>query len=147
MTYYYNQKGVVSSRVIDIPFSFSPSGAVSYVDSQSAAAWRNKVITLLLTNRGSRVWYDRYGASLNDTLLFENMDSAVDLLRETVSEAFIRWAPEINLKDTLYNYDRNTGYLTVTVIYVTPDGTEDKVSLSQSSVTPSGDTLQVSWNG
>ena len=145
--YYYQQNGYVTSKTIDVPFSFSPSGNVSTTDSTSNAAWRNKVLTILMTNRGSRVWYDRYGASLNDVILFENVNSGVSALREAVTEAFIRWAPELTLQECLYNYDANTGTITVTVIYVLPDGTEDKVTLSQSSITPSGDTLQVSWNG
>lgn len=145
--FYYQPQSAVSSRVISLPFNFTAAGYVATVDSSSAEAWRNKIATLLMTGRGTRVWYDKYGASLSDLLLFENQQDATAMLSEAIADAIALWTPELSLVDTVYNYDANTGTLTVTVIYRLPDGTEDKIVLKQESVTTSGDALQVIWNG
>jgi hypothetical protein len=144
---YYTKIGMVDSKIIDLPFKFSQSGAVTTVNAQSAAAWKNKIISYVATARGSRVWYDRFGASISDALLFENYDTAATLLKESLSEAFVRWIPEVTLEEVLYNYDYSTGTLNFTVVYTLPTGSEDSITLSQSSVSSSGDTLQVGYNG
>lgn len=138
---------LLSAKTIDLPFSFSAGGAVATVDADSAKAWRNKVFSVLLTARGSRIWYDRFGASISESLSFENLNTIIPQLRESVSTAFIRWIPEVSLKDVLYNYDYSSGTLTASVYYLLPDGTEDTLTISQSFITPSGDTLQVGYDG
>ena len=144
--YYYQKQGVTTSKVIDLPFSFSSAGNVTVVESDSNAAWRNKILTVLMTDTGSRVWYDRFGASLS-TLTFENISDIVAVVKDSIAEAIGRWIPEITLEDVMYNYDSGTGTFTVTVLYRLPSGTQDRVSLKQESITSSGDSLQVVWNG
>ena len=147
--YYYRQKGAVSSRVINLPFSFTSSAQkhISNIDADSAAAWRNKVITVLMTDSGSRVWYDKYGASLSTALVFENMPQAIAFIKEAATDALMRWLPEISVANILYNYDAATGTLAITVVYNLPDGTSDNVVLTRNAVTTAGDSLQVVWNG
>lgn len=137
----------VAPQLIDLPFSFSPTGAVSTVKAYSDKAWRNRIKTVLMTNRGSRVWYDRYGAALPNVLTFENIDYIAGTAKAAISEAFVRWLPEIELSDVLYNYDWNTSTLKLSVVYVLPDGTEDSIALNYNSVNTSGNTLQAGWNG
>ena len=144
--YYYNQKSVFVNKTVEVPFSFV-AGRVSAVNAYSAAAWRNKIVAVLMTETGSRVWYDRYGASLPTLLTFETQREATSFLKEAINEAFIRWIPEVTLYDSLYTYDSSSATLTVTVTYRLPDGTEDRVSLTQTSTSSSGDALQVVWNG
>lgn len=131
-------------RVIDIPFAFGSGGYVSTVKDNSRKAWRNKIITILSTERGSRIWYDRFGASIN-TLVFDNVDTATTLLKDAISEAFVRWIPEVKLAQVLYNYDSNNAVLTITVYYTLPTGEEDAVTINQSTITSSGDTTQVGY--
>lgn len=145
--YYYQKQSSVASRVIDLPFRFTAAGSVATVESTSDAAWRNKISTILVTGRGTRIWYDKFGASLSDVLLFDSQQDVIAVLTDVVEEAFSLWAPEITLVDTVYNYDVNTGTLHLTVIYRLPNGTEDKLVLKQESLTAGGDTLQVVWNG
>lgn len=128
---------------IEVPFGFR-TGAVDTVSSDSTKAWRNKVFTVIATERGSRVWYDRYGAAIN-TLIYENVDTAVGMLKEAISEAFIRWIPEVSLSEVLYNYDRSNAILTFSVYYTLPDGTEDRVTITQNSTTGSGDLIQAGY--
>lgn len=144
---YYTKIGTVTSQVIDLPFNFSSSGRVAAVDDQSLSAWKNRIFTYIATERGTRIWYDRFGASISNALLFENFDTASALLKESISEAFIRWIPEVTLNDVLYNYDYSTGTLSFTVQYTLPTGSEDSLTISQSTITSSGDTLQVGYNG
>lgn len=143
----YGVTPLLTARVIDLPFSFSSGGAVASVDMNNAKAWKNKVYSVLLTARGSRVWYDRFGASIADSLSFENVNTLIPKLKESVSTAFIRWIPEVSLRDVLYNYEYSSGTLTVSVYYALPDGSEDTLTISQSLLTPSGNTLQVGYDG
>ena len=128
---------------IEVPFGFR-SGSVDSISSNGLKAWRNKVFTIIATDRGSRVWYDRYGAAVS-TLVYENVDTAVGMLKEAISEAFIRWIPEVKLSEVLYNYDKAGGTLTFSVYYTLPDGTEDRVTITQNSVTGSGDLIQAGY--
>lgn len=146
-TYYYQANGATGNKTISLPFAFTSTGAVATTDAYSPAAWRSKLLTVLLTGRGSRIWYDRLGASLLEALTFENNMDAIAVLKDAVNEAALRWVPEISVTDVLYNYEPNTGTLSITVRYQLPNGSEDQVSLSKSSLTTYGDTVQVTWNG
>ena len=146
-TYYYQSAGAMGNKTINLPFAFTSTGGVATSDSYSTNAWKNKLLTVLLTGRGSRIWYDRMGASLFEAFTFENSMDVAAALKDAINEAAVRWVPEISISDVLYNYEPNTGALNITVRYQLPNGSEDQIALRKNSLTNYGDTLQVTWNG
>jgi phage baseplate assembly protein W len=131
-----------NTSVIDLPFTLSVKGKVSSVADNSSKAWKNKVLTLLSTGIGERIWYYNYGANLND-LLFETSYEALSLAKAAISEMFAVWAPELILEDLVAAYDETMASMTFSIIYRLPNGEPDSVKIITSSLTAAGETIEV----
>jgi phage baseplate assembly protein W len=131
-----------NTSVIDLPFTLSVKGKVSSVADNSSKAWKNKVLTLLSTGIGERIWYYNYGANLND-LLFETSSEALSLAKAAISEMFAVWAPELLLEDLAAAYDETMASMTFSIIYRLPNGETDSVKIITSSLTAAGETIEV----
>jgi phage baseplate assembly protein W len=131
-----------NTSVIDLPFTLSVKGKVSSVADNSSKAWKNKVLTLLSTGIGERIWYYNYGANLND-LLFETSSEALSLAKAAISEMFAVWAPELLLEDLVAAYDETMASITFSIIYRLPNGETDSVKIITSSLTAAGETIEV----
>lgn len=131
-----------NTSVIDLPFTLSVKGKVSSVANNSSKAWKNKVLTLLSTGIGERIWYYNYGANLNE-LLFETSSEAVGLAKAAINEMFAVWAPELLLEDLVVGYDETMASITFSIIYRLPNGDTDSVKIITSSLTAAGETIEV----
>jgi phage baseplate assembly protein W len=131
-----------NTSVIDLPFTLSTKGKVNAVADNSSKAWKNKVLTLLSTGIGERIWYYNYGANLNE-LLFETSSEAIDLSKAAISEMFAVWAPELILEDLIAEYDETMASITFSIIYRLPNGETDSVKIITSSLTAAGETIEV----
>lgn len=125
--------------VIDLPFNLSNLGRVAAIKEYDHKVYQNQVVGLLATNPGERIWYERYSAGINN-VLFENSSDAVGLIKKSISEVFVRWLSHLSFVDINADFDSTTGQMSITVIYRTPNGTEDSVKIITSSLTPSGET-------
>ena len=133
-----------TSLVMDIPFNLGNLGRVATIPETDHKIYQNQVISVMGTNPGERIWYERYTAGIGDTL-FENSDDAVGLIQKSISEAFVRWLPQLSFIKADTSYDQTTGLLDVTITYRTPTGFEDSVKIITSSLTPSGETTVVAY--
>lgn len=134
------------SFVVALPFSFTQAGAVRRVSNTDPALWKSKVKTVLTTNDYERIWYKHYGAALQN-MLFNPEDLANLNVRAAVTEAFIRWVPELTLEDMTAIYDGDTGYLEFNIIYSLPTGGQDSVKITTAELTAAGETVKVISNG
>jgi phage baseplate assembly protein W len=132
---------------IDLPFKFTSGKTVKLARVSDPAFWRNKVLSTVQTTNGERIWYPIFGASLASTVLFENNNVATDVAYAAVSEAFVRWLPDLKFISLDSSYDSNSGTLSLTIKYILPNGDDDYVKISLGTTSPSGESASVIWNG
>ena len=128
--------------IIDLPFSFGNNGKVAVIKDTDHKAWKNKVLTLFSIDVDERVWYHNFGANVNN-VLFENNHDAIVEARAAIEEAFVRWAPELTLKEVTATVDEFQGSITLSIFYQIPTGELDSVKLSTESLTSSGEIIKV----
>jgi hypothetical protein len=133
-----------TALLIDLPFNISNLGRVATLPETDHKVYQNQVISVMGTNTGERIWYERYTAGIGDTL-FENSDDAAGLIKKSIGEAFVRWLPHLSFIKADVGYDSTTGILSITIVYRTPTGLEDSVKIITSSLTPSGETTVVAY--
>jgi phage baseplate assembly protein W len=131
-----------TTYVIDLPFSLSKKGKIATIPDNDSKVWKNKVLTLLSTGINERIWYYNYGANLT-SLLFETSGSAIADARTAITEMFTVWAPELTLVDIGAELDGATAQLTFSIIYKLPDGEQDSVKITTSSLTRAGEPIEV----
>jgi len=131
-----------TTYVIDLPFSLAQKGKITTIPDSDPKFYKTKVLTLLSTGINERVWYYNYGANLT-SLLFETSGSAIEDARTAITEMFTVWAPELTLVDIGVEFDGATSYLTFSIIYKLPDGEQDSVKISTSSLTAAGEPIEV----
>lgn len=131
-----------TTYVIDLPFSLTQKGKIATIPDNDPKFWKTKVLTLLSTGINERVWYYNYGANLT-SLLFETSGSAIADARTAITEMFTVWAPELTLVDIGAEFDGNISQLTFSIIYQLPDGEQDSVKISTSSLTAAGEPIEV----
>lgn len=131
-----------TTYVIDLPFSLTQKGKISIIPDNDPKFYKTKVLTLLSTGINERVWYYNYGANLT-SLLFETSGSAIEDARTAITEMFTVWAPELTLIDIGVEFDGATSHLTFSIIYKLPDGEQDSVKISTSSLTRAGESIEV----
>jgi phage baseplate assembly protein W len=130
----------MNSAGFSIPFSFNKVGKISsIVDDRDL--WRIRIHSLLLTRFGERLMRPDFGTNLPATV-FETEDLATEMAIKTISIAFNKWLPSLNLIEASPQYDNDSGSLTITIRYNLPDGSSDELSLSTGIFTRSGDLLQ-----
>ena len=133
---YYIPSAPTKYIAFDVPFSFRNGGA-AYVDLKDRAYWKNKVASVAATELGERVMRPTYGASLTSLVNFETAETIMGSISEAISEALRRWIPEINFSDVTGTYNYQTGTVTLTVAYTTPDNSEESVKIKTGSISSS----------
>jgi phage baseplate assembly protein W len=131
-----------TTYIIDLPFSLSQNGKIATIPDSDPKFYKTKVLTLLSTGINERIWYYNYGANLT-SLLFETSGSAIADARTAITEMFAVWAPELTLVDLGAEFDGSTSHLTFSIIYELPDGEQDSVKISTSSLTRAGEPIEV----
>ena len=140
-----NTSGSFSPRTtytISLPFNISSNGKIAIISDNDPKAWKDKVISLLSIKENERIWYRYYGADI-DSLLFESGNLSAGEVATAIRETFIKWLPELTLLDVTADYDQTNGYLTINIIYEIPTGEQDSVKIVKSSLTPSGENIEV----
>jgi phage baseplate assembly protein W len=130
---------IVDKYVIDFPFNLSTYKKVAVIKANDPNVYRNKIRALFSTGTDERVWYHSYGANLTD-LLFEPSAVAVEDARNSVSQVFASWVPEVTLLDLTAGFDDRTGSVTLNVTYQIPSGDVDTIKIANTSLTTSGDS-------
>jgi phage baseplate assembly protein W len=127
-------------RAIVLPFSIDESGSI-YSSNDQRKIWQSRVITAVMTHVGERVFRLNYGGTVRDSL-FENADTAGDIVRGTVRSVFSSLLPKLVLNnvDTVMDYE--LGILDVTIYYALPNGDKDEVTVRTATLSRSGDVIQ-----
>lgn len=99
---------------VDLTFAKRPSGDV--YKKTDAAAVKQAIKNLLMTNIGEKPFNPYYGGGLSD-LLFELADNDLDiLLKDQITEAVENWEPRARLIsiDSNMQPDKNTARVKIT---------------------------------
>jgi phage baseplate assembly protein W len=134
--------GTFSTYVIDLPFNLSANGRISTIPDSDHKAWKNKVISLLSVGTNERIWYHYFGTNI-ENLLFESSSSAVIEARAAIEETFVKWAPELTLRDVSISKNDVDGSITLSIIYQIPTGQQDSVKITKASLTAAGEIIEV----
>jgi phage baseplate assembly protein W len=135
----------MSSSAISLPFSFNNFGELTY-STDPKKIWQDRVLLVLMTRFGERVMRPNYGSLVNQTV-FENEALAVEKANRTITEAFSKWLPDLEVTAIRPVFDAEQGALEVSVFYRLPTGEEDTVKLKTAILSSSGDLIQEITNG
>lgn len=130
----------MTQKAITLPFSFDSSGAVAYTTNE-AKMWQDRVVLMLMTRLGERVMRPTYGSEVQSSL-FENDEGAVSAVKKSVSAAFSKWLPQLQLLKVDAYSDKTDGYLMVEVFYkYNPRQNEQRVKLKTAILTRTGEVV------
>jgi len=105
----------MTERAISLPFSFNAAGEVSYTTDEKKII-QDRIVLAVMTKLGERVMRPDFGSSIYDAL-FSNMDSAIEIVRQSVSGCFANWFPDLELEDVAASVDDNEGGIVFAVKY------------------------------
>jgi phage baseplate assembly protein W len=129
---------------IRLPFSFI-DGRIGRVLDDSAEAYRNKVLSILNTNQYERVWHKYFGASLRE-FAFMNEEEVISALPQAISEAFVRWLPELSFEEVTVDTDAVDGGVVFDIYYKLPSGDSNSVKITYADLTRAGEIVKVNNN-
>jgi phage baseplate assembly protein W len=118
---------MASEKAISLPFSIDTSGSIGTTTEQSKI-WADRVRSVLGTSLRERVMRPTFG-TLIPFSLFNNVDNAVEEIRDEVTRAFDRYLQLLTLQDTTVEQDLYTNTLKVTVTYALPNQEVNKTTV------------------
>jgi len=105
----------MSEKAITLPFSFDSTGSIAYSTDQKKI-WQDRVAIVVMTKLKERVMRPTFGREASNSL-FENVDSAAGLIRQTITAAFSNWLKGLLLTNVVIYVDPSEGYLITEIFY------------------------------
>lgn len=105
----------MTERAISLPFSFNAAGEISYTTDEKKII-QDRIVLAVMTRLGERVMRPNFGSSIHDAV-FDNMDSAIEIVKQSVSGCFATWFPDLELEDVAASVDGNEGGIVFAVKY------------------------------
>jgi phage baseplate assembly protein W len=135
------------STAISLPFNFDESGSIA-TTVDLAKTWEDRVIITVMTGLGSRVMRPTFGSDVNK-VVWENINDALTLIKQSISVAFSRWLPELDLIEVSGYLDPQDGYLVARVKYnLRLQDLTTTLNIKTAVLSRSGDVLlEVASNG
>lgn len=135
------------STAISLPFNFDETGSIA-TTAELAKIWEDRVIITVMTGLGSRVMRPTFGSDVNK-VVWENINDAFTLIKQSISVAFSRWLTELDLLEVSGYIDPTDGYLVARVKYnLRTQGINTTLNIKTAVLSRSGDVLlEVASNG
>jgi len=135
------------STAISLPFNFDETGSIA-TTTDLAKIWEDRVIITVMTGLGSRVMRPTFGSDVNK-VVWENINDAFTLIKQSISVAFSRWLTELDLLEVSGYIDPTDGYLVARVKYnLRTQGINTTLNIKTAVLSRSGDVLlEVASNG
>ncbi len=105
----------MTERAISLPFAFNAAGEVSYTTDEKKII-QDRIVLAVMTRLGERVMRPSFGSSIHDAL-FDSMESATDIVKQSVAACFAKWFPDLELEDVVASVDNNEGGIVFAVKY------------------------------
>ena len=103
------------SSAIALPFSFDANGRVSATEDQKKIM-QDRVVLAIMTLTSERVMRPSFGTRVRG-ISFENYSSAIDRVKQEVSQGFGKMLPYLALLGVDASVDPNDGNLNITINY------------------------------
>jgi phage baseplate assembly protein W len=127
-------------KAITLPFSFDSTGAVSHSTDQKKIL-QDRVVLVVMTKLNERVMRPTFGSEASNAL-FENIDSAANMIRQTIGAAFSNWLKGLLLTNVEIYVDPSEGYLIAEVFYkIDLQENEQSVRIKTAILSRTGDVL------
>tara|TARA_B100000242_G_C42895742_1_gene415482 strand:+ start:136 stop:579 length:444 start_codon:yes stop_codon:yes gene_type:complete len=113
-------KSILTSRreeYLDIDLSFAKKGSGDIFKKSSAAAVKQAVRNLLLTNFSEKPFLPRFGADLNSMLFRLSSDIDDDTLEDDIIKAIETFEPRARVLNIKSNISPDTNEVSVTVTF------------------------------
>ena len=113
-------KSILTSRreeYLDIDLSFAKKGSGDIFKKSSAAALKQAVRNLLLTNFSEKPFLPRFGADLNSMLFRLSSDIDDDTLEDDIIKAIETFEPRARVLNIKSNISPDTNEVSVTVTF------------------------------
>jgi phage baseplate assembly protein W len=113
-------KTLISSRIRDykdIDLTFTPRPSKDIFKKIDAAAVKQSVKNLLLTNKTEKPFQPYFGANLYKLLFSNSTEFDVEDVRETIAAAMEAYEPRAYLRDVRINLDADYNTARITVIF------------------------------
>ena len=127
------------------PFKFNDTGFVEHT-YDTARMWKDRIILVCLTQLGERVMLPNYGTRV-PLSLFETEQTALEMCRTSITEAFAKWFPTLMFTDLTGVLDDNTGILDLEIFYTDVTGVQDSVRIRTATFTRFGDIINEVTSG
>lgn len=133
-------RSTVMQSAIALPFSFDSAGLVNHTADEKKI-WQDRVVMVIMTKTGERVMRPSFGSEVPG-VVFENIDEAMNVIRQAIDLAFSRWLSSLNLLDVEFSVDEVDGHLVAEVFYkYGPTNQIEGVKLKTAVLTRAGDTI------
>lgn len=130
----------MTERAISLPFSFDSAGSISYTTDEKKI-WQDRVVLIVMTRLNERVMRPTFGSEASNSL-FENTNSAINLLKDTIATAFSNWLKDLILVDVSVYTDAADGYLVAEIFYkYNPVENEQSVKIKTAILSRTGEVL------
>jgi uncharacterized protein len=103
------------SSAISLPFSFNANGGISSTSDQKKII-QDRVVIVVMTLLSERVMRPGFGTDVRGTA-FENLDTALKLVKQEVSKGFAKWLSYLSLLSVDGYVDPVDGHLNVVINY------------------------------
>jgi len=135
----------MTERAISMPFSIDASGGVAYSEKLEKI-WQDRVLLAVMTNFGERVMRPDFGGTVPSTL-FENVNDAISLIKQSVQVTFARWLKPLTLL-SVSGYVGDDNVLMVEIFYnLRESSQEQSVTIKTAILSRSGDIILEVPNG
>jgi len=136
------------SKTLSLPFGFDSSSGGLTITTDPAKMWQDRIIIAVMTGMGERVMRPTFGSDATKTV-GHNLGDAVSIISQSVSVAFSRWLPELELLNVTGFTDQTDGYLVIEIKYkYRAQNINQTVNIKTAILSRSGDVLlEVTQNG
>lgn len=130
----------MTEKAISLPFSFDSTGSISYSTDQKKI-WQDRVVLVVMTKLNERVMRPTFGSEVGNSM-FENIDSAAGLIRQTINAAFSNWLKDLLLTNVSIYLDASDGYLVAEIFYkLDLQANEQSVKIKTAILSRTGEVL------
>lgn len=140
------QVNKISELAISLPFSISPYGTIAVTSDQNKI-WADRVLSVLGTGINERIMFPQFGSKLYSGFFNGSQagtDSATEIIKTAISEAFITFLPLLTLTAVNTSFNTDEATLSVEVVYQLPDQTLTSTSIGR--LTTHGNLLPIQEN-
>lgn len=126
-------------RAISLPFTFDSDGRIASTTDYKKII-QDRVVLVVMTSVSERVMRHNFGTNVRSSI-FENLNSALELIKQEIEVGFSNWLPYLYLLGIDGALDQDN-YLNITIHYkYGSSANAETVTIKTATLTQSGDVI------